>query len=583
MSYQTPLKIADIVEDIESRKYLLPAIQREFVWNTSQIEKLFDSLMRGYPISSFLFWKVKQENINKYDFYELIREFHEEDKKHNAKAEIGRKEEIVAVLDGQQRLTSLYVGLKGSYSQKSKWKRIGSKKSYPKRLLHLNLLRRPTDSDMDYDFCFLTEDEAIAKSNNENYWFLVKDILNFNDLENVTEYLLDHVIRKYDTNLEKHASKALSTLFKIVHVNPTINYYLEDHQELDKVLNIFIRINSGGTKLSYSDLLLSMATAQWQQKDAREEIVGFVDEINKIGPGFNFNKDFVLKSCLVLSNFNNIAFKADNFNKSNMMNIEDNWDQITYSIMTAVRLVSSFGFDKDRLIANYAIIPIAYYLNKIDAKDTYVTSSKNLEDKAKIKKWLMLSLIKGAFGGQPDSVLRPIREIIRESSEGFPLQDIIEHFKGTNKTLLYTHDDIEHLLSYQYGKNSTFTVLCLLYPHFDFKNNTFHIDHIFPKSLFNKSYLKKIGIPDESIEKFQESYNHLGNLQLLEGTENMEKSNIEFEHWLGSTYPNLDNRTDYITTHYIPRDIGLQFSNYLQFLKSRNRLIENKLSEVLMK
>ena len=87
------------------------------------------------------------------------------------------------------------------------------------------------------------------------------------------------------------------------------------------MLNIFIRVNSGGTTLSYSDLLLSIATAQWKNKDARQEITKFVDEINQIGNGFNFDKDFVLKACLVLCDFKDIAFKVDNFNAETMQKL----------------------------------------------------------------------------------------------------------------------------------------------------------------------------------------------------------------------------------------------------------------------
>jgi uncharacterized protein with ParB-like and HNH nuclease domain len=114
----------------------------------------------------------------------------------------------------------------------------------------------------------------------------------------------------------KFANRALFKLHSVIHTTPIISYYLEQSKELDKVLNIFIRVNSGGTTLSYSDLLLSFATAQWDQKDAREEINNFVDEINEIGRGFNVNKDFVLKACLVLSDFSDISFKVDNFNRA---------------------------------------------------------------------------------------------------------------------------------------------------------------------------------------------------------------------------------------------------------------------------
>ena len=97
-----------------------------------------------------------------------------------------------------------------------------------------------------------------------------------------------------------------------------MNFFLEKSEELDKVLQIFIRINQGGTKLSYSDLLLSIATAQWKKLDASKVIHEFVDKINDIGKGFNFNKDFVLKSCLVLADIKDIKFKVDNFSSENM-------------------------------------------------------------------------------------------------------------------------------------------------------------------------------------------------------------------------------------------------------------------------
>ena len=58
MGFETPITISKAIGEIQSNKYLLPAIQREFVWSAEQIESLFDSLLRGYPIGSFLFWKV---------------------------------------------------------------------------------------------------------------------------------------------------------------------------------------------------------------------------------------------------------------------------------------------------------------------------------------------------------------------------------------------------------------------------------------------------------------------------------------------------------------------------------------------
>lgn len=107
-NYQTPITIKEALTQIKERNYLLPSIQREFVWGQSQIEVLFDSLMRGYPIGTFLFWKVNKEGIDNFQFYEFLRNYHDRDQFHNDKVENLDKESIIAILDGQQRLTALY-------------------------------------------------------------------------------------------------------------------------------------------------------------------------------------------------------------------------------------------------------------------------------------------------------------------------------------------------------------------------------------------------------------------------------------------------------------------------------------------
>ena len=114
MSY-IPKTISEVVTEYLNRTTFLPAIQREYVWGTYGIEKLFDSIMGDYPISTFLFWKIKEENKNEWTAYEFIREFDSETP-HNKEANLaGVNQDIYLVLDGQQRLTSLLIGLKGSY------------------------------------------------------------------------------------------------------------------------------------------------------------------------------------------------------------------------------------------------------------------------------------------------------------------------------------------------------------------------------------------------------------------------------------------------------------------------------------
>src|SRR5690606_18205603 len=111
----------------------------------------------------------------------------------------------------------------------------------------------------------------------------------------------------------KLAYSTLDRLYRVVHSHNLVNYYEEETQDLERVLNIFIRLNSGGTVLSYSDLLLSIAVTQWKQVDARKEIHRLVDELNRIGTGFALSQDFVLKAGLMLADIASVGFKVENF------------------------------------------------------------------------------------------------------------------------------------------------------------------------------------------------------------------------------------------------------------------------------
>lgn len=582
MAYQTALTIAEVINDIHRKKYLLPAIQREFVWGTDQIERLFDSLMRDYPISSFLFWSVEREKVKDYEFYEFLRQYHERSQVHNPKANVSGEEGITAVLDGQQRLTSLYIALKGTYAHKLPRKRWDNEQAYPERKLHLNILAPSKEEGREFSFEFLTIDEAKIK-NDATFWFPVPAILDLKELENISQFLIDNgIFSDYSKEVASFANKALTKLYKVIHIEASISFFLEKSQELDKVLNIFIRINSGGTILSYSDLLLSIATAQWEEKDAREEITKFVDEINNVKNGFNFNKDFVLKSCLILSDFTDIAFKVDNFNKQNMLAIEANWEAISKAIRQAVELVGSFGYSRETLMSNNAIIPIAYYLFKKQVKDSFISADSAKEERKNIKKWLVLSLTKKAFSGQPDNVLRPIRKIINENIDnGFPTDQIIENFKGTNKTLVFTEEDLDNLLSYQYGQSYTFSILSLLYPSLDFRN-IFHIDHIYPKSFFTNSKLRKLGVSEELLGEFKERVNRIANLQLLEAIPNIEKSDRPFNEWLDQTFSSNQEKESYLTKHHITLDATGDFLKFIEFFNEREDRIKTSLKNILM-
>lgn len=582
MAYETPLTIAEVMQDISTNKYVLPSIQREYVWDTDQIETLFDSLMQDYPIGAFLFWEIDKSRLLDYDFYEFLRNYHEKTGTHNKKVDLKGSDGVTAVLDGQQRLTSIYIGLKGSYAYRLKYKQKKNDNAYPTRYLYLNLLEDAKDESNKYDFRFLTDDEY--KGMIEGYWYKVGDILTMTQPGETSQYVLDHIAfaGEYTKEQTMHANNTLQKLYNVVHTDKTLSYYKEKSVELDKVLNIFIRVNSGGTVLTYSDLLLSIASAQWENHDAREEITEFVEEVNAIGGGFRINKDFVLKTALVLTDFTDIAFKVDNFNKPNMMKIEANWDNIKRAIKQSVNLVSSFGYSGETLSSNNALIPIAYYLLTIGMPENFVESGTTRDNKAKIKKWLIMALLKKAFSGQPDNVIRPIRDIIRDNGTGdFPISQIIDRFKGTNKSILFTEDDIdEYLLKLKYGKSETLSTLMLLYPSLDFSNK-FHEDHMYPKSKFRKSYLRKMGVPEEKLDEYIDTVNDISNLQLLPAQLNEEKLNTDFDTWFNTEQATETDKIQYRKIHYLP-DMEYTYPVFLAFVTKRKELLKSKLKDILL-
>ncbi|MGI9862916.1 DUF262 domain-containing protein [Moorella naiadis] len=575
MAFQTAITVVEAVKRIIDRSYLLPAIQREFVWSEEQIERLFDSIMRGYPIGSFLFWKVSRENLKNYQFYEFIKDYHQL-KSHNQKATLMGDENITTILDGQQRLTALYIGLKGSYASKVPYMHWDNPQAFPQKKLYLNLLDEPgEDEEMLYQFKFLTDEKAQERNEN-SYWFPVGKILDFNPDNpfELHEYLTENNLTS------KYAGKCLFRLSEVINKNAIISYYLEEGQELDRVLNIFIRVNSGGTLLSYSDLLLSIATAQWENRDAREEITSLVDDINRLGSGFTFDKDFVLKTCLVLCD-KDIKFKVDNFNSRNMLDIENQWDKIREIILATVELVSGFGFNYQTLTSHNAIIPICYYLfQRGNARDV-LALPRYASERETMRKWLHLVLLKQTFGGQSDEVLRIIREVIRDHHTIFPADEIKARLKGTVKTLELTEEEIDNLLENQYGKKYTFSVLALLYPSLNYRYS-FHQDHIHPRSLCSsRDKLRRAGIPDSEIDFILQNYNKIPNLQLLEGAENISKKDRPFVNWLDGAYPDAVAREQFKERHYL-NVLDLSVNNFRSFYENRKKALKNALKQTVL-
>jgi uncharacterized protein with ParB-like and HNH nuclease domain len=583
MSFQTPITIFEALNNIEQRRYLLPAIQREFVWHSDKIEWLFDSLMRGYPISSFLFWNVEDLTRSGYKFYQFIREFRERFKIHNEEANVAGIGNFTAILDGQQRLTSLYIGLKGSYASKEYKKSwVDNEWSIPTRHLYLNITHKLEDQEDDrvYEFKFLKDSETSGADIYANTWFRVGKIL---DLKNIS------VFNKYVTEqgLSGHSIDIIARLQEVVFSDAIINFFLEKEQDLHKALNIFIRINSGGKPLDFSDLIMSIAIANWTKKDAREEIHRLVDQVQQTG--FTISKDFIFKTYLYLFS-SDIRFKVTNFSTENAHNFEQDWDGIRDAIQFTFELIRTFGYTDFTLRAKNSAIPIIYYLYHKGVYADVGTKKRFEEDREVIKKWLHVMSLKKIFGaGGADGTLSQMRRAftddiltgpkIKPEITQFPARDIDNEIKADTSV---SAEFVDELLLTQKDDRYAFSILALLYPHLDYRNNDFHKDHLHPISGFNDKAVAGMSLPDEVKARFLSPQwnNSIINLQMLDSNDNMSKQNKSLSEWFEAE-GKKKNRDALLGRCLIPAGASLAFADFGDFAEKRKTLLAEKLTQVL--
>jgi uncharacterized protein with ParB-like and HNH nuclease domain len=585
MSFQTPITIKEAVENIENNKFLLPAIQREFVWSHAKIEWLFDSIMRNYPISSFLFWQVEGETKKGYRFYKFINEYREGYKTHNEEISTDGINDFQAVLDGQQRLTSIYIGLKGSYGYKTyrrKWE--NTEHSIPTRHLYLNISNELKDEEDGriYEFKFLKKDDTKEKDifidNKSIIWFKIGKVL---ELQNLSSF--NRFIREYE--FDDFAIDTLSRLQEVIHSDRLINYFLEKEQDLDKALNIFIRINSGGEPLNFSDLIMSIAVANWRKTDARKAIHTLVDNIRD--KGFSISKDFVLKTFLYLYS-KDIKFKVKNFSNENAKDFEDKWEDIRDSILEVFNLIKSFGFTDYTLTSKNALIPVIYYIFHKNIYKEFSTKTTYESDREIIKKWLHIVLLKRVFGSSSDTVLSQARNAFTDSFDTKKIEMTISNFpsdeisKKIKRNTLVSDDFIEDLLCTQKDDKYAFSILSLLYPNLDYKNNDFHKDHLHPNSYFKKKELEEKKIKNNEDNSYYYTscfYNGICNLQMLDANENMSKNNMSLNSWVVQE-TKTKNRKQFLDNHLLP-DIDFSFKNFTEFIDERKKILIDKLKDIL--
>lgn len=582
MSYKSS-SIASTLRQINSTLFL-PAIQRPYVWKQSEIIELFDSLMQGYPISSFLFWDIEPVNRRKWAIYSFQPQYFQGDSWNDNIEPDGR--DITFVLDGQQRLTSLLIGYQGSYTVREKYGRKEKSTSYRAHHLYIDLFKDPDEIDDDeeitanrYAFKF---SDIQPRNNHQHLWMKVGDVLDLEQVDNLENYrdkLFADVPERVTASQLVIAEKNLNRLHTLTWLDEPISYFTERVQDMDRVLAIFIRANEGGIKLSKSDLMMAVIETSWGENYVRNEILGLVNRLNrKCGREFKFDKDLIMRACLVIPDLNNI-YNVSNFTAHNMAIIQQSWPVIRKSLESTVALLASFGLDGQQLTSVNAIIPIAYYLSKIDCIALDGSSQFEMANREKVRRWLFSALFNGTFGGNSDQTIGVCRDVIRESvrsSRDFPLDRLVETLRTRRaRYLAFDEEGVQKLLHLQYGQRYCDLALAMLYGR-NHSGSAWHVDHIIPLAQLSEASLRAQGIPGAKIEAIRLAANSFGNLQLLVDRDNLSKSDKEFSAW-------LKTRDDqFLFRNLIPTDSELWAPEMLlEFIEAREALIRNELKRFL--
>lgn len=588
--------IASVIPYINNN-YFLPSIQREFEWDEEQICKLFDSIMKGYPIKSFLLWRV-DEGSDKIK-YEFITDYVE--KANYPKDSLGDKVKhhnkrvnddfgtidgnVTLVLDGQQRLSSLYMGLMGSYTTKE-YGKYGNPDNYHRKKLYINLLSLKEDSDMKYDFKFL---KPQPKNTKKKYWYEVGNILDVNDKykekDRVRKEIREDICEIKDLST---AEEIIDRLYDGIHNKEYINFEEVYEKDEEKVLEIFLRANKAGTKLSNEDLLLSIASSVWKNKQdcikddkriiAGEKIKRYSDKLNKRDDVSSSDIDTrVILQCLSSCANLPVSLRKDDYkdNDKRLIKMKEVWqdDDFKNSITKTLDLINSFGLTSSYINIK-TIIPIVTFLYRNDPTLSWKLD-EGMKNRKNILEFICSSNFHSIYNSKTTAVLNKLSKYFKEENmKIFDLESIEEKLNSLDKTIHIDIDKIEvdKLHKNKRSKEKTRNSLYLLYEVQPANpNKNYHIDHIFPQDKLKKDKLIEKGINEQKAEKINNNKGRLGNLRVIGGSLNKKKSDKSPKKWLKKENnlkyepDNINKLTDY--------------ENYLEFIQEREKLMLDELSK----
>ena len=605
-------KICDLIVKLQNDEILLPAMQRDFVWPIDKICDLFESILRDYPIGTFLFWDVDSTVFEKYTFNKFLSDVHERRKGDLVRGERSaiRKEHYTAVLDGQQRITSIYMGICGCYRRHIKsrpWADPMDTSSFEKLYLCVNILHIPQNEDDKYQFDFLSEDKINKniidpETNKHEFWLRISEIYdncNKDDFD-VVEYQeeketianADSPAVTWATSERKNFRNLISKFKEAFYIRPVLNYYSAKGMDLGQVVEIFVRVNSGGQKLTASDLMLSVASAAHSDtmgEDFHVKIQNAIEQVNNATTnpdgGFVADQDTILTTGLMIIEAQKLSLnKEENYEVATLNKMINKWDSIVDSLCAAVKYYEKLGFESKKLSKNY-IMSLAYYMYLHNLTEDHFSKQNNRAncDRILIRQWTLRSIINGLFNYGTRNILAKIRDYLKSAKDQnyFPLDRLFNLTSSVNLSIS-KEQIIDDILTLRYGDVRIDPLLRELAK--DDSGNKYTVDHIWAQDLIkNKKTIKKNyrGISEEDLKKYSSYGQLLPNLQLLTQNDNSNKGNKFFKEWDENRHSTQQQKASYYSANFIPIGISFSYDNFIEFFEKRRELLKTAIEDAL--
>ena len=565
------IKIEDAVRMMGNNSLLLPAIQREFVWKKQAIELMFDSMLRGYPINTLMFWKINNICQQPLDFYSFLGPNYTYGVTRNTiiNKQVNPLGDKLIVIDGQQRLTSIYIGLYGTY-QTVKGKPMS---------LYLRL-DQAGGNDKKYDFRFLSSSQLKTIQKQGGVWFKMNDLTapGFN------------VFSLLATNgALVNNSFALDTMKKLDQLLGSLDYLhyydISGYNSIDDVLDIFTRTNDSGTPLTKGDLLLSVLTTEWfrinKNDNARDFVKNIIDDVKLIG--YKIDRDWVIKCSLVVFS-DNVKMLVSNFTSTKVKGqpltsvIHTNRDDFKKAIIAAFNQIARFGLLEKGLSTKLAVIPIVQYIYEKNLSTT-INKAKaghiGHSSDGNVQKWLFRAIVTNLFESGTDAILTKVKDIISNyaTKTDFPYQEIEKLYNQLD----IKDPNIDQFLLTQ--KVSAFPILNIIFKDKIAPGKQYDMDHTHPEVVFkNLNGISFTTIDDKKLACDGVTYNSVKNLQLLQVSPNRSKNKMSLSGWVNAA----TNPNQLMLDHCIPTNVSLDIADFGKYIVERSKLLATLLKQNLL-